>query len=85
MLPLNHWEYLITERQIELQKLLKQQRLLQCLGSARKQSRPKRFIQTILSVVRLPVEVLRRVHVLQRKRSVSNKKHSPGVCETQLS
>jgi hypothetical protein len=85
MLPMSHWEYSIAERQMELQKLMNQQQLLQCLGSVRKHRRPIRFLRTVLSVVRLPVDVFRSVHVMQHESAVSSRKRSTGVCETRLS
>jgi hypothetical protein len=85
MLPLSQLEYSIAERQIELRKMIKQQHILQSLGSIRKQKSPLRFVRTALSVVRFPVEVLRSVHVLQRASANPRKECSAGVCETRLS
>jgi hypothetical protein len=85
MLPLSLLEYSITERQIELRKLLEYQHILQGQGNIRKQGSPLRFVRTALSVVRLPLEVLRSVHAPQREPVVSSKKRSAGVCETRLS
>ncbi len=85
MLPLSQLEYSIAERQMEMQELLKYQHILQGQGRVQKRRRPLRYVRTVFSVVRFPVEVLRSVYVLQRESANPRKECSAGVCETRLS